>query len=436
MSNEGFAFYFGKMQKTEEMPEHAKSVLETLGQVMGEGGTFGMIKGFTDERDKEIIIENLLPALKEFVPELASALDDALVKFSDAELENILRDAIRVQDIFTPFVGTRDQSVDEPIFERAKQLLLFRAIGKRFGKADVRELLDSLVPPELAELFEKLVSQFDESSTELNEAVDQLTEGTKALREAANALLGASPVTIRDDGPDTDTVIEFRPPGPHAEVVTVPLATAEVKAFIAEIDETRRPIKQEIDALFADMRATVDEVFGKAGADWRAFGDTAAGALRDILAAHGDMMGKLAQLLSPLGDLVGGALGGGGVGGRGIGGGAGSGGGPSSGAQAPIRRYAEGGFAPASQPALVGEEGPELFIPDIFDDLGAFSARRTIELNLKFTRNVDATGAAPGVEQGIHRVLDESQERLRNNLSIGGRALAKRLGFDFHLRVA
>ncbi len=197
-----------------------------------------------------------------------------------------------------------------------------------------------------------------------------------------------------------------------------------------------RPIKDDLATLFADMRATLDEVFGEAGADWRAFGDTAAGALRDILAAHGDMMGKLAQLLSPLGNLVGDALGGGAVGGGGIEGGADSGGGPSSGTRAPIRRYAEGGIAPAGLPALVGEEGPELFLPDIFDDLGAFSARRTVELNLKFTRNVDAAGAAPGVEQGIHRVLDEFQTQFAQDLESEFRPLAQRLGLNLRVKAA
>ena len=436
MSEEAFAFFFEKMRQREEMPEHAKTVLDTLRHVIGEGGTFGTVKGFTDENDKKIIIENLLPALREVVIEFTRVLDIAAGDFSDAELESLLRDSIRAQDVFTPFVGTRNQSVDEPIFERAKQLLLFRAISKRLGNADVKELLDSVIPPELAEVFEKLVSQFDETSEDLNEAADRLTAGSEDIREAANALLGASPVTVRDGGADTDTVIEFRPPGPHTETVTVPLVPAEIKAFIAEIDEAMRPLWEEIDALFADLRATVDEVFGEAEADWRGFGDTAAGALRDILAAHGNMVSKLAQLLSPLGGLVGDALGGGAVGGGGIEGGADSSGDPSSGVQAPVRRYAKGGIAPAGLPALVGEEGPELFVPDIFDDLGALSADRTIELNLKFTRNIDATGAAPGVEQGIHRVLDDFQMQFAQDLESELRPLAQRLGLNLRVKAA
>ena len=400
--------------------------------------------------------QDILPALEAAVPDVVGGTGVTADEFSEAlELKLIIAFATGIQDAATPYSdrprparlggwpcedhGSQylsDPRVDDLIFERAKTLIFVQAIGKRLGNADVKELLDSVIPPELAEVFEKLFSQFDETSEELKEAADQLTEGTEALSEAANALLGASPVTIRDEGADTDTVIEFRPPEPHAEVVTVPLVRAEVKAFIDEMDEAMRPIREGIDALFADMRATVEDVFGEAEVDWRAFGDTAAGTLRDILAAHHDMMGKLAQLLSPLGDLVGDALGGGAVGGGGIEGGAGSGGGPSSGAQVPVRRYAEGGIAPAGVPALVGEAGPELFMPDIFDDLGAFSARRTIELNLKFTRNVDATGAAPGVEQGIHRVLDDFQTQIAQDLESEFRPLAQRLGLNLRVNAA
>ena len=428
----GITYFLIKLNKLLGVANETAKILETA-----DDDLVGVIKGFSDEQEIQIIIGNLRSQLRAAIPEVATDLDVTEDDFSDAELESIIGDSIRAQDVFTPFGAARDPlKVDEPIFERAKQLLLFRAISKNAKGLDFGGSVGPFGPPELPEELREFNEQLDEAAADLKEAADQLTAGSEALSEAANALLGASPVTIRDGGPDTDTVIEFRPPGPHGEVVTVPLATAEIKTFIAEIDEAMRPIREEIEALFADMRATVEEVFGEAGEDWRAFGDTAAGAMRDILAAHGDMMGKLAQLLSPLGDLVGGAFGGSAVGGSGIEGGAGSGGDPSSGTRAPIRRYAEGGVAPAGLPALVGEEGPELFLPDIFDDLGALSAGRTIELNLKFTRNIDATGAAPGVEQGIHRVLDESQERLRNELTTKGRALAQRLGFNFRLKAA
>ena len=75
-------------------------------------------------------------------------------------------------------------------------------------------------------------------------------------------------------------------------------------------------------------------------------------------------------------------------------------------------------------------------MPDRFDDLGAFSARRTIELNLKFTRNVDATGAAPGVEQGIHRVLDDFQTQIAQDLESEFRPLAQRLGLNLRVNAA
>ncbi len=421
-------------------PAIKKFVLDLMGDVQTLNDTSGDLiadlRNHVELEEFQKIVENILPALEAAVPDVVGGTGVTADEFSEDELKLIIAFATGIQDAATPYSDRRDPRVDDLIFERAKTLIFVQAIGKRLGNADVKELLDSVIPPELAEVFEKLFSQFDETSEELKEAADQLTEGTEALSEAANALLGASPVTIRDEGADTDTVIEFRPPEPHAEVVTVPLVRAEVKAFIDEMDEAMRPIREGIDALFADMRATVEDVFGEAEVDWRAFGDTAAGTLRDILAAHHDMMGKLAQLLSPLGDLVGDALGGGAVGGGGIEGGAGSGGGPSSGAQAPVRRYAEGGIAPAGVPALVGEAGPELFMPDIFDDLGAFSARRTIELNLKFTRNVDATGAAPGVEQGIHRVLDDFQTQIAQDLESEFRPLAQRLGLNLRVNAA
>lgn len=421
-------------------PAARKFLLGLMGDVQALNDTSGDLvadmRNHVELEEFLKIVENILPAFEAAVPDVVGGIGVAADEFSEDELKRIILFATGIQDALTLYSDRRDPRVDDLIFERAKILLFVQAIGKRLGNADVKELLDSVIPPELAEVFEKLVSQFDETSEDLNAAADRLTAGSEDIREAANALLGVSPVTIRDGGAGTDTVIEFRPPGPHAETVTVPLVPAEVKAFIAETDEAMRPIREGIDALFADMRATVDEVFAEAGADWRAFGDTAAGALRDILAAHGDMMSKLAQLLSPLGDLVSDALGGGAVGGGGIEGGVDSGGGPSSGTRAPIRRYAEGGIAPAGLPALVGEEGPELFLPDIFDDLGAFSARRTVELNLKFTRNVDATGAAPEVEQGIHRVFDDFQMQLAQDLESEFRPLAQRLGLNLRVKAA
>ena len=435
-----------------------------------------MVEEIVDQTEMLIIAENLIDELRLSVPELTALAGFPDITFSNQDLRRIIGNSILAQDLYTPFLTRRNPLVvDQPIFDRSQETIIFDTFRRRFPstdlgiegsssvpirRSDLGGFVDFLGPvkvfrdprlsrggmgaPQTLEargitptifgedmIDDTLLREYDEAAAELKEAADRLTAGSEDIREAANALLGASPVTIRDDGADTDTVIEFRPPGPHAEVVTVPLATAEAKAFIDEMDEAMRPIREGIDALFADMRATVEDIFGEAEDDWRAFGDTATDALRDILAAHRDMMGKLAQLLSPLGSLV--------FGGGGVEGGAGSGdpGGPSSGAQAPIRRYAEGGIAPAGLPALVGEAGPELFVPDIFADFGQPTAGlREVELPVIFTRSIDARGAAPGVEQAINRVLDDFERTFREHDAHEINAGLRRNGFIGRLKFA
>jgi hypothetical protein len=73
-----------------------------------------------------------------------------------------------------------------------------------------------------------------------------------------------------------------------------------------------------------------------------------------------------------------------------------------------VATRAGGGSVQTNQPFLVGEKGPELFVP---------GANGTIVPNDKLSRtggtviNIDARGAAPGVEAQIQRAMAVAEDR-------------------------
>ena len=73
-----------------------------------------------------------------------------------------------------------------------------------------------------------------------------------------------------------------------------------------------------------------------------------------------------------------------------------------------------GGTVATNQPVLVGEAGPEIFVPPMLgeiipnDRLGGFGGGET---TVVVNYNIDARGAEPGVEQRIRRALQETEKR-------------------------
>ena len=92
-----------------------------------------------------------------------------------------------------------------------------------------------------------------------------------------------------------------------------------------------------------------------------------------------------------------------GTGGGGGGGGGGGKGGPKA---------AAGGPALAGRPMLVGERGPELFIPDSSGRIVNNSATRAMGGGMQFTTNIDARGADPSLIARLPQIFETRDRRL------------------------
>jgi hypothetical protein len=119
-------------------------------------------------------------------------------------------------------------------------------------------------------------------------------------------------------------------------------------------------------------------------------------------------------------------------------GGSGRGGGLSAGGSVfipadfplPLPGFAAGGRPPVGRPALVGERGPELFVPDV---AGAIVPHHALGAggNLTIAYSIDARGAEAGVESRIRAALRESEARTLaavRALADRGGAFARALG--------
>jgi len=72
-----------------------------------------------------------------------------------------------------------------------------------------------------------------------------------------------------------------------------------------------------------------------------------------------------------------------------------------------------GGPVRAGQPVLVGERGPELFIPDASGRVRSNAALRSDDMGgMQFVTNIDARGADPGLIARLPQIMEQRDRRL------------------------
>lgn len=85
----------------------------------------------------------------------------------------------------------------------------------------------------------------------------------------------------------------------------------------------------------------------------------------------------------------------------------------------PVLFAEHGGRFPAGQPLIVGEAGPEIFVPPVpgeiipNDRLGGFGGG---EIVTHFHYNIDARGAEPGVEQRIQAMMRRESRQWKDQV--------------------
>lgn len=270
-----------------------------------------------------------------------------------------------------------------------------------------------------------LLAPIEESAAVIREAADRLLEGAQTFETAAEMLHGDIG-RLLDDGGGGEAgaegeTMEIRSSFHGAQPFTLepPPLLPNVKAMADELtdfgDEAEainRRIEASFQATFFRIRSIIDGVMADGEADWRDFSRVALGVIEDILNAQLSASGSgggdfFSTLFGLAGDLLGAVFG------------AGSGGGGNPG-NPHLLGFAAGGIAPAGQLALVGEQGPELIIPntsslvipnDLSEELVA-GGGPTPQPIVNNTFNIDARGAMPGVEQLIRREIEAAFPKL------------------------
>lgn len=215
--------------------------------------------------------------------------------------------------------------------------------------------------------------------------------------------------------------------------------------------------QQQIDGVIALQRqlAKLQESAQGVGQMWKRVGDTMArdfadmiiagksfnAVLQDILKSIVNMLMKQALfgntqgstgggggLFGLIGGLVGGLFGGAGAGGGILGDAGGGSIGDIFGGAAPVFA-ASGGHASAGQALIVGEEGPEIFRPDVS---GAIipngEGDRTGSGSVTINYNIDARGADPGADRRIRQAIQDSQDIAVRRAMAGTHELKLRTG--------
>lgn len=178
---------------------------------------------------------------------------------------------------------------------------------------------------------------------------------------------------------------------------------------------------------FNDLSRAIDSTFEDAIVGGKGLGEVFKGLIDDIermiirLLVVGPIMKKLSDYFSSKsgsGGILGGILGalGGAIGGLSSGINAlGGVGGAAYGPAEPlfIPHFASGGFVGAGQLSLVGESGPELFMPNTSGWIMPNSAMNAISgggrpISITYAPQIDARGADVGSEQRIRRALQET----------------------------
>ena len=246
---------------------------------------------------------------------------------------------------------------------------------------------------------------------EMRETGAEVAGDFAALSEAGG-LFGDVLFDVDAQGKEMNETIEGQQAGLGELVEAYGLGAEAAGVFGEEAQAVARDVESAMASAFGSIASIVDDVLADGEADWNDFRRVALGVIQDILNAQlsasggsgGGPLGMLGDLASTLlGSIFGGGSGGGG----------GNPGNPH------LDSFAEGGIAPAGQFSLVGEEGPELIMPnspslvlpnDLSQELVAGGGNADNNVSLRF--NIDARGAAPGVEELIQQRILEAVPKI------------------------
>lgn len=242
--------------------------------------------------------------------------------------------------------------------------------------AEARAQINETANARIAEIEQQKIEQQQSAIERIETSYLQATGQMIALVERRRA---AELATLDELGIGEERLAQLR-------VLVNDTAAAE----IADIH------KREADRLAKEQERAAQE----AERGWERFGDRTKGVLEDLVQG-----GKLSLqgLISLADDALQAVLKTSGAAGKGGKGEITSTGGLIGNAFASLLGFADGGRPPVGRPSIVGERGPELFVPDrpgtvIPNDFGGGGMGGNVI-------NIDARGAAPGVEALIRREL-------------------------------
>ena len=245
---------------------------------------------------------------------------------------------------------------------------------------------------------------FDTLVQAFGEAVSRVDESSERFKAAIDGLIGP--------GEEMEGEIEpgFRraalaPDGGSAGAAMMPVngefarASAGMTGFVADTEDSMGVLEELFEGTFGAFEQELIDALETGKAEWEDFARVAIDAIGGILAEQ-------AKLLFGDEDAPGGGAGGllGGLVSGVVGGIAGA--------------FAHGGRPTPGLPALVGEQGPELFVPDGLgtilpnDVFAGESAAPTVITN--FT--IDARGAERGVERRIAEAMAQAEQRISQNV--------------------
>ncbi len=454
-----FATFFNDLLNNPNTPEAVKDAIRAIQVLEGAGQNIDFVREATNQNDIRIIVENVFAELRESVPGFTRAVGGPSTKFTDEELESLIRDAIAIQDKLTPVVGNRIPANDQPIFARAQRDVIFETLRRLFPSSgrQFRGATTGPIGPDDAAGF---VDAFGPVVPLPRRRSRGSTGGPVPLRERLRGFgAGSMGGGAGEAFPFGDLEDDLAPAGVAIDEVNEALGRAErsagglgkemvllgtrgeeVATRLAGGDGGFAGLPEVFDAgarnaeKFGDVLGDLEGIGARAFAglegaltkfirtgklEWRDLANVAIQAIRDIVEAQVNAAGASSSGDGFL-DVLRGIFGGGGGGLFGSGGGTfvsatlgpqftGTGGLGllSSGS------FAHGGRPPVGVPVLVGEQGPELFVPpgpgEIIpnDALGGFGGAG--EPNIVVTYNIDARGAELGVEQRLRRMLAEHQ---------------------------
>jgi hypothetical protein len=257
----------------------------------------------------------------------------------------------------------------------------------------------SLTFEALVQLFGEAVARIDEASRRLADVVDRLFgPGGDAPEESEP---GFERTSFHPAGV-SGGAMALAPAGASAALMpadeSFAAASRAVTVFVDESEGALGELGEFSERMFGELGDVLTGVLETGKLEWRDFARVAIDAIADILAEQLKLLGDGSSPGGGFFDLLGGIL-------SGVLGGA----------------FAHGGRPPVGRAALVGEAGPELFLPDVpgtivpHGALGAFAgagAAPTVITN--FT--IDARGAERGVERRIAEAMAQAEYRISQNV--------------------